>query len=209
MTVTGIVCAASHGRYFGLAASCGTVMGAPGADSSRDGLSGFAGRRSVGWYDRRPPGPSVDSANRSTDKVRVPCSDSASTRGPGNPTPPAQQSFCNLHLPSNPTATPRRPGSAGGPGRLDRPPLTPDLGHFRVKKVRLPEAEAYPAQTATATYFVSRYSPIPSNPPSRPKPDCLTPPKGAAGLETMPWLSPIIPVSICSQTRKARFRLFV
>ena len=40
------------------------------------------------------------------------------------------------------------------------------------------------------TYLVSRYSSMPSRPPSRPKPDCLTPPNGAAGLETMPWLMP-------------------
>ena len=61
-------------------------------------------------------------------------------------------------------------------------------------------------QSAIATYFVSRYSPIPSKPPSRPKPDCLTPPKGAAGLETTPWLRPTMPVSMPSQTRKARSR---
>jgi hypothetical protein len=46
---------------------------------------------------------------------------------------------------------------------------------------RIPSAYRF-----TATYFVSRYSSIPSLPPSRPKPDCFTPPNGAAGLETMP-----------------------
>src|SRR5919112_3195448 len=56
----------------------------------------------------------------------------------------------------------------------------------------------------TATYFVSRYSWIPSLPPSRPTPDCLTPPKGAPALETMPWLRPTMPVSTPSQTRSAR-----
>ena len=45
---------------------------------------------------------------------------------------------------------------------------------------------------------------MPSGPPSRPKPDCLTPPKGAPALETMPWLRPIIPVSRPSMTRNAR-----
>jgi len=65
---------------------------------------------------------------------------------------------------------------------------------------------SYPVQTPRATYFVSRYSPIPSKPPSRPKPDCLTPPKGAAGFETRPWFSPIIPASIASLTRNARER---
>ena len=47
---------------------------------------------------------------------------------------------------------------------------------------------------------------IPSKPPSRPKPDCLTPPKGAAAFETTPWLRPTMPVSIPSQTRNARAR---
>jgi hypothetical protein len=56
------------------------------------------------------------------------------------------------------------------------------------------------------TYFglVSRYSSMPSNPPSRPKPECLTPPKGAAGLETMPVLMPIMPNSSASATRMTR-----
>ena len=58
--------------------------------------------------------------------------------------------------------------------------------------------------TLSATYLVSRYSWMPSGPPSRPKPDCLTPPKGAPALETMPWLRPIIPVSRPSMTLKAR-----
>ena len=31
----------------------------------------------------------------------------------------------------------------------------------------------------------------------------LTPPNGAAGLETSPWLSPTMPVSRPSMTRKA------
>src|SRR5688572_17791611 len=57
---------------------------------------------------------------------------------------------------------------------------------------------------AIATYLISRYSWIPSEPPSRPKPDALTPPNGAAGLETSPWLRPIMPVSSPSQTRNAR-----
>ncbi len=47
---------------------------------------------------------------------------------------------------------------------------------------------------------------MPSGPPSRPNPDCLTPPNGAAGLETMPWLRPIMPVSSASETRSARLR---
>ena len=57
-----------------------------------------------------------------------------------------------------------------------------------------------------ATYFVSRYSRMPSLPPSRPTPDCLTPPKGAPALDTIPWLRPTIPVSSPSITRRARLR---
>ncbi len=40
--------------------------------------------------------------------------------------------------------------------------------------------------------------------PSRPSPDCLTPPKGAASIETVPVLSPTIPNSSASPTRQAR-----
>ncbi len=46
---------------------------------------------------------------------------------------------------------------------------------------------------AMPTYLVSRYSSMPSAPPSRPTPEALTPPNGAAGLDTMPWLTPTIP----------------
>src|SRR5215212_3263010 len=56
----------------------------------------------------------------------------------------------------------------------------------------------------TATYFVSRNSSRPSLPPSRPIPDCFTPPKGAPAFETIPWFRPTIPVSRPSQTRIAR-----
>src|SRR5690606_14386918 len=40
-------------------------------------------------------------------------------------------------------------------------------------------------------YLVDRYSWMPSAPPSRPMPDCLTPPNGAAALETTPTFRPI------------------
>src|SRR6266508_2554503 len=62
------------------------------------------------------------------------------------------------------------------------------------------------AQRFMATYLISRYSAMPSAPPSRPKPDCLTPPNGAAGLDTIPWFRPTMPVSRPSTTRKARLR---
>ena len=41
-------------------------------------------------------------------------------------------------------------------------------------------------RTGIATYWYSRNSSIPTRPPSRPSPDCLTPPNGAAGLDTRP-----------------------
>jgi hypothetical protein len=42
-------------------------------------------------------------------------------------------------------------------------------------------------------YWVSMNSSMPSWPPSRPRPDCLVPPKGAAGSETRPRLRPTMP----------------
>ena len=47
---------------------------------------------------------------------------------------------------------------------------------------------------------------MPSKPPSRPKPLALTPPNGAAGLDTTPWLIPTMPNSSASLTRSARDR---
>ena len=72
-----------------------------------------------------------------------------------------------------------------------------------------PAPSRYPPYKFTATYLVSRYSSMPSEPPSRPKPDCLIPPKGAAAFETIPWLRPTMPVSRPSTTRSARFRSLV
>src|SRR6202034_1278564 len=91
------------------------------------------------------------------------------------------------------------------------PPMPASGASKPAEPVRLPLpalalAPADGPQTANATYFVSRYSPMPSKPPSRPKPDCLTPPKGAAGLDTMPWFTPTIPASMPSTTRNARAR---
>ena len=55
-------------------------------------------------------------------------------------------------------------------------------------------------------YFVSRNSSMPAKPPSRPKPDCLNPPKGAAGSEITPLLIATIPDSKDSATFIARFK---
>ena len=53
-------------------------------------------------------------------------------------------------------------------------------------------------------YCVSRNSISPSCAPSRPRPDCLAPPKGAAGSETTPRLRPTMPESSRSETRMPR-----
>lgn len=58
----------------------------------------------------------------------------------------------------------------------------------------------------SAMYFGSRYSAIPSVPASRPRPDSLTPPNGAATSETTPRLTPTMPASSASDTRSARSR---
>ena len=60
-----------------------------------------------------------------------------------------------------------------------------------------------------SVYLDSRYSAIPSCAPSRPRPEALTPPNGAAALETRPVFRPIIPVSSWSISRCARARSVV
>ena len=54
------------------------------------------------------------------------------------------------------------------------------------------------------TYFISRYSSMPYLEPSRPMPDCLTPPNGATSVEMMPVLTPTMPYSSASATRQTR-----
>src|SRR4029077_15303440 len=68
---------------------------------------------------------------------------------------------------------------------------------------------ALDAPQVTETYWVSRNSISPSWAPSRPMPDCFMPPNGAAGSETRPRLSPIMPKSSCSDTRMPRLKSFV
>ena len=55
-------------------------------------------------------------------------------------------------------------------------------------------------------YFVSKNSSIPAKPPSRPRPDCLKPPNGAAGSEITPLLIATMPDSKDSATFIARFK---
>src|SRR5262249_1916290 len=61
----------------------------------------------------------------------------------------------------------------------------------------------------TDRYCVSRNSIMPSCGPSRPRPDCLVPPNGAAGSETRPRLRPTMPKSSFSETRMPRVKSFV
>ena len=60
-----------------------------------------------------------------------------------------------------------------------------------------------------AMYFVSVNSRSPSCAPSRPMPDCFTPPNGAAGSDTIPRLRPTMPASRASLTRRPRLRSLV
>ena len=47
---------------------------------------------------------------------------------------------------------------------------------------------------------------MPVNPPSRPSPDCLTPPKGAEASESPPLFTATMPDSIASAAPSARVR---
>src|SRR5690606_33148345 len=109
-------------------------------------------------------------------------------------------------------------GRALGDGARARPPVERGLrgghgildlrvGEGRVLREALPRRRvadrviahggSVPLRQSTAicVYFEDRYSWMPSSPPSRPTPDCFTPPKGAAAFETTPTFNPIIPVS--------------
>src|SRR6266536_3016492 len=53
-------------------------------------------------------------------------------------------------------------------------------------------------------YLTSMYSSMPYLEPSRPIPDCLTPPKGATSVVIKPVFTPTIPYSSASATRQIR-----
>src|SRR5471032_2786476 len=63
-----------------------------------------------------------------------------------------------------------------------------------------------PIRPLIIMYFISMYSSRPYFDPSRPMPDCLTPPKGATSVDMIPSLIPTMPVSSASATRHARPR---
>ena len=115
------------------------------------------------------------------------------------------------------SATPRsrrRPWGApvdGALGRRDPPVATHRWNLSRASRRKSPRHAECRGAFATgylvsAMYFVSRYSSMPSKPPSLPKPDSLTPPNGAAGSEMTPRLTPTMPASMPSETRRARSR---
>ena len=58
----------------------------------------------------------------------------------------------------------------------------------------------------TNVYFVSKYSSSPLVPPSLPRPDSFTPPKGAVAVLIIPSLTPTIPFS--SLERKSNIEIF-
>src|SRR5207302_7700748 len=66
--------------------------------------------------------------------------------------------------------------------------------------------DVHQAHQLNETYWVSRNSISPSWAPSRPMPLCFMPPNGAAGSDTRPRLSPIMPKSSCSETRMPRLK---
>src|SRR5690606_33336682 len=82
-----------------------------------------------------------------------------------------------------------------------------DLGHDCIEfGDMVADAEGIAAHVApqivTAMYFASMNSAMPCFwPPSRPRPLCFTPPKGAAGSDIRPRLRALIPDSMLDATR--------
>src|SRR5262249_60221027 len=90
------------------------------------------------------------------------------------------------------------------PDRAARPGLA-DLLRQRLAEVVLELlASHYLSTPPRRTYLISRNSSIPYFDPSRPSPDCFTPPNGATSVEMMPAFTPTMPVSIASATRQMR-----
>ncbi len=88
----------------------------------------------------------------------------------------------------------------GGPCSCVRPRVSGNIA------LRASDRDRSRYAYCSATYLVSRYSSMPSLPASRPRPDCLIPPNGAATSEMIPRFTPTIPASIASDTRSARCR---
>src|SRR5690606_39483654 len=71
-----------------------------------------------------------------------------------------------------------------------------------VQTCALPISERY-LRPPRQTYLVSMYSSRPYLAPSRPMPDCLTPPKGATAVLMRPVFTPTMPASIAPADRKS------
>src|SRR5689334_5824264 len=94
---------------------------------------------------------------------------------------------------------------AGAPGAAARE-FANQLRRERAPEVVLElfAAHRYLSMPPSSMYFTSRYSSSPYFEPSRPRPDCLTPPNGATSVEMMPTFAPTMPASMRSATRKMR-----
>ncbi len=65
--------------------------------------------------------------------------------------------------------------------------------HANIMAVFARRRKPFLPQTPQDTYLISVYSCMTYLPPSRPKPDCFTPPKGACAAEGAPSLAPTMP----------------
>ncbi len=83
--------------------------------------------------------------------------------------------------------------------------VSPSCGIRTSIKTRPSSSCRNAAPTSSSRRTASRGTPsCPSWPPSRPRPDCLVPPNGAAGSDTRPRFKPIMPKSSFSETRRPR-----
>ena len=71
-------------------------------------------------------------------------------------------------------------------------------------RVRVTRTAVYRSMPPKHTYFTCTNSSMPYIEPSRPRPDCFTPPKGATSVVMSPVLTPTIPYSSASATRQIR-----
>ena len=77
--------------------------------------------------------------------------------------------------------------------RWSRPRRTSARSAVRASRARIPPKQMY---------LTSTYSSMPYLLPSRPSPDCLTPPNGATCVVMRPVLTPTMPASSCSAMRQ-------
>ena len=130
--------------------------------------------------------------------------------GPAAPTPLTEGGPCvaevGLRAQRGGTLCAPRGQFYGGKCHLDRPEVPFRRATTPTSTVDLSHLGGGEGQPGMATYVVSRYSSMPSKPPSRPKPLAFTPPNGAAGLDSRPVLTPTMPNSSDSATLIVRAR---